>query len=99
MVVLDNSCNKPLVSIIVNCFNGEKFLEDCLNSILNQTYYNFELIIVDDGSIDKTAKIGKLFFGIIIQQIIVKKFLKNLMIKDLNIIYLRNTLFYMKREI
>jgi len=61
MVVLDNSYNKSLVSIVVNCFNGEKFLEDCLNSILNQTYHNWEVIFWDNHSTDNSKKIFEKF--------------------------------------
>lgn len=46
-----------MVSIIVPCYNGEKFIERCFNSILNQTYKNIEVIIVNDGSIDKSEEI------------------------------------------
>ena len=35
-----------LISVIVNCYNGEKFLKNCINSILNQTYKNFEIIFL-----------------------------------------------------
>ena len=42
------------VSIITPCFNGEKFLDRYFKSILNQTYYNIELIFINDGSTDKT---------------------------------------------
>ena len=48
-----------LVSIIVNCFNGEKFLKNSINSILNQTYKNFEIIFFDNFSSDNSAKIIK----------------------------------------
>ena len=44
-------------SIIVCTYNGEKFLEKSLNSILNQSYKNFEIIIVDDNSSDNTKSI------------------------------------------
>jgi glycosyltransferase involved in cell wall biosynthesis len=48
---------KPLVSIIMNCHNGEKYLEESLQSILKQTYKNWELIFWDNKSTDKSKKI------------------------------------------
>lgn len=48
---------KPLVSIIVPVFNVEEYLDDCINSILNQTYKNIEVILVDDGSTDNSGTI------------------------------------------
>ena len=47
----------PLVSIIVNCFNGERFLKEALDSILSQTYANWEVIFWDNQSSDKSAEI------------------------------------------
>ncbi|MFG6661055.1 glycosyltransferase family 2 protein [Sulfitobacter sp. 915] len=49
--------HKPLVSIIVPVFNSELYLRACLSSLLVQTYSNFEVIIVNDGSIDNSSKI------------------------------------------
>ena len=45
------------VSVIVPVYNVEKYLEECLNSILNQSYKDFELILINDGSTDKSGDI------------------------------------------
>ena len=47
----------PLVSIGMSVYNGEKYFRQALNSLLNQTYKNFELIISDNASMDETKKI------------------------------------------
>ena len=52
---------KPLVSIIMNCLNGEEFLYYALKSIVNQTYKNWELVFWDNRSTDNSAKILKSF--------------------------------------
>jgi glycosyltransferase involved in cell wall biosynthesis len=49
----------PLVSIIVTAHNTEQYLESCIESLLNQTYPNKEIIVVDDFSSDHTAAIGR----------------------------------------
>ena len=51
---------RGLVSIVVPIYNGEAYLEKCIKSIINQTYDNFELILVDDGSTDNTYNLGKM---------------------------------------
>ena len=51
----------PLVSVILPLFNGERFLEDAVNSVRNQTYLHWELIAVDDGSADGSASLAEAF--------------------------------------
>jgi len=53
---------KPLVSIIIPNLNGEKFLEDCLESLREQTCRNFEIILIDNGSTDNFVSRAKKFF-------------------------------------
>ena len=48
---------KPLVSVLMPCYNRENYIIESLESILTQTYTNFEFIIIDNCSIDNTFKI------------------------------------------
>ena len=50
--------NQPLVSIIMNCFNGEKYLEEAIQSVYNQNYSNFEIIFWDNNSTDNSKNIA-----------------------------------------
>jgi glycosyltransferase involved in cell wall biosynthesis len=49
----------PLVSVIMNCFNGEKYLREAIDSVYAQTYKNWEIIFWDNASTDNSAKIAK----------------------------------------
>ena len=50
---------EPLVSIIINCFNGEKYLHQSLESVISQRYKNWEIIFWDNQSTDSSSKIFK----------------------------------------
>ena len=50
---------KPLVSIIINCLNGEKYLDKAIKSVLVQNYQNWEIVFFDNNSIDKSYLILK----------------------------------------
>lgn len=54
---------KPLVSIITPMFNSETFISETLNSVINQTYQNWELLLIDDGSTDTTIEIVNQFLS------------------------------------
>lgn len=49
--------NNPLVSVIINCYNGDKYLEEAIDSVIAQTYTNWEIIFWDNQSQDKSAEI------------------------------------------
>lgn len=49
--------NTPLLSVIIPVYNVENYLEKCLDSVLNQSYRNLEIITVDDCSIDGSLKL------------------------------------------
>lgn len=48
---------QPLISIIIPVYNGEKYLRPCIESILQQSYQNWELLLIDDGSHDHSGAI------------------------------------------
>lgn len=57
----ENGSNNILVSIVMPAYNCEKYIREAINSVLNQTYQNWELLVIDDGSKDKTSYIIKEF--------------------------------------
>jgi glycosyltransferase involved in cell wall biosynthesis len=59
--MLINPKNYPLISVVMNCYNGENYISNSVKSILMQTYKNFEIIFWDNQSKDKSASIYKSF--------------------------------------
>ena len=55
-LVMDSA---PLVSVLMNCFNGEKYLREAIDSVINQTYQNWEIVFWDNASTDNSASIAK----------------------------------------
>ncbi|CAM8291886.1 glycosyltransferase family 2 protein [Morganella morganii] len=58
---MSDASAQELVSIIMPCYNAEQYIKESINSVINQTYKNFELIIVDDLSTDRSIDIIKSF--------------------------------------
>ncbi len=53
----ESNLTEPLVSVIIPCYNGEEFIREAIESVINQSYQSWELIIVDDGSTDSSKDI------------------------------------------
>ena len=56
--------NRPAISVIIPMFNAENYVAECLTSLANQTFQNFEIVIVDDCSTDNSIEVVKNFFPI-----------------------------------
>ena len=55
------SKDQPLVSVVMNCYNGEKYLKEAIESVYAQTYRNWEIIFWDNASTDNSKRIAKSF--------------------------------------
>src|SRR3989304_3254714 len=51
--------SKPLISVVIIFLNAEKFIKEAIESVFTQTYDNWELLLVDDGSTDKSTQVAK----------------------------------------
>lgn len=65
--------NKPLVSVIVNCYNGEKYINEAISSVFEQTYQHWELLVWDNRSTDNTAAICASFTDLRFRYILAPK--------------------------
>lgn len=54
---MDDNCSNPLISVIIPVYNVEKYLEKCIESVLEQSYTNLDIILVDDGATDSSGMI------------------------------------------
>ena len=68
-----NDTLSPLVSIIICVYNGEKYLERCLQSAMSQSYKNIEIIVVNDGSMDNTPVIIENYVKLDCRIIVIKQ--------------------------
>lgn len=55
------TADTPLVSVVITTYNGARCLKNTIQSVINQTYTNWELILIDDASTDNTADIVSTF--------------------------------------
>lgn len=53
----------PLVSVVIPSYNAESFIGSTIKSVLSQSYVNWELLVIDDGSVDNTCDVVRRFFG------------------------------------
>ncbi len=53
----------PLISVLIPVYEVEEYLDRCVQSVLAQTYENFEVVMVDDGSKDRSAEIASRYAG------------------------------------
>lgn len=53
---------QPNVAVIIPIYNVEKYLEECLDSVINQTYQNLQIVLIDDASTDQSLKIAEEYF-------------------------------------
>lgn len=63
----------PTVSVLMSCYNAERWLSEAINSVLNQTFRDFEFIIVDDGSVDKTLTLIHEYAAVDDRIVVIKK--------------------------
>ncbi len=61
MKVIDESLKQPLVSVVVPAYNVEQYIDECISSLLGQSYKNLEIIIIDDGSNDNTGTLIRMY--------------------------------------
>ena len=77
--------NKPLISVIINCYNGEKYLNEAISSVVNQSYKNIEIIFWDNQSTDSSKTIVDSFDDGRIRYFYAKNFTKLYEARDLAI--------------
>lgn len=86
-----DSC--PCVGIIVPIYNVEPYLRECLDSVVNQTYQNLQIVLVDDGSTDESFAIAKEYFERDERIVLIKKENKGLShTRNVGLDYLFNSL-------
>src|SRR3989338_1882220 len=67
-IIITMKNGSPAISVVIPAFNEEKYLPACLEALKKQTFKNYELIVVDNNSTDKTAQIAKKFGARVVKE-------------------------------
>ena len=60
---MPNNIEMPKVTVLMSVYDGEKYLREAVNSILSQTFKDFEFLIINDGSTDRTTEILQSYYN------------------------------------
>lgn len=72
-----------LISIVIPVFNVEKYLEECINSVLKQSFQDYEIILVDDGSQDKSGEMCDYYAGICEKITVIHKKMEDFQMREM----------------
>ena len=88
--------NSPVISVIIPVFNQERYLDQCVRSVLNQNFHDFEVILVNDGSTDRSLEICQKYVNCDSRFILINKKMRELFWHDVMVCLkqVENTIFF-----